>query len=370
MKKINDNLGCFVLAGGEGSRLGNLTKHRCKPLIKVCSHYHLIDFSLINCLRSNISNIAVIVQYEAIDLIKYLFESNLNSLMTNFNVLPPETKKANTEDILYKNTAHSVMVNMEYVDNEDIEDILILSADHVYAMDYDIFYNHHLEMENDLTVSVLNVSIDEAKRFGVFTLDDDDNIINFQEKPENPESTLVSMGVYIFNKEKLMESFDVLSEKIGPDLDFGKHVLPYFLEHYKVGVYKFKWYWLDLGTINAFWKLNMDILDSPNYIKDFFEFDKRFKIENEARDSSPTFLCNNSIVNASVIGKNSFIEGNIYHSVIGDNVFVEKGVNISNSVVMDNCKIKKGTTIENVIISQDTIVEEDIIADEDNIICK
>lgn len=369
MKNINNKIACFILAGGEGSRLKNLTKNTCKPLVKIAGHYHLIDFSLINCLRSNILNIAVIVQYESIDLIKYLFESNMNSLMTNFNVLPPETKKS-SDDIGYKNTAHSVMVNMEHMDDKDIEDILILSADHVYAMDYEFFRKHHLEMENDLTVSVLNVTLDEAKRFGVFTLDDDDNIINFEEKPENPESTLVSMGVYMFKKEKLNQAFDALVDEIGPDLDFGKHVLPYFLKHYKVGVYKFKWYWLDLGTINAFWKLNMIILDNPHYIRDFFEFDERFKIENDPMDASPAYMSDVSVVNASLIGKHTFIEGNINHSVIGDNVIIEKGSYISNSVIMDNCRIKQNVKIENAVISQDTVVEEDVISGEDEIICK
>lgn len=369
MKEFNDGIGCFILAGGEGSRLKNLTKDTCKPLVKICSHYHLIDFSLINCLRSGVLNIAVIVQYESIDLIKYLFESNMNSLMNTFNVLPPETKQTKKLDIVYKNTAHSVMVNLDYMDDDYINDILILSADHVYSMDYNAFYEHHIEKGNDLTISVLNVSKEEASRFGVFTLDDDDNIIDFVEKPENPESTTVSMGVYLFKKDKLEEAFDALVDEIGYDLDFGKHVIPYFLKHFKVGVYKFKWYWLDLGTIDAFWELNMRILDYPNFIKDFFVFDKRFKIEKEANDTSPAFMSDDSIVTSSLIGKNTFVEGNSRHSIIGDNVVIETDAEVINSVIMEDCIIKEGVTVKNAVISQHTIVEEDVIST-DEIICK
>ena len=370
MAEFNDNIGCFILAGGEGSRLKNLTKDRCKPLVKICSHYHLIDFSLINCLRSGVLNIAVIVQYEAIDLIKYLFESNMNSLMTTFNVLPPETKQTKKLDIVYKNTAHSVMVNLDYMNEEVIKDILILSADHVYSMDYNLFHQHHVDNDNDLTISVLDVSKEEASRFGVFTLDENDNIVNFEEKPENPESTIVSMGVYMFKKEKLAEAFDALVDEIGYDLDFGKHVIPYFLKHFKVGVYKFKWYWLDLGTIDAFWNLNMRILDYPNFIKDFFVFDKRFKLERGANDASPAFMADHSIVSSSLIGKNTFIEGNSKHSIIGDDVIIENGANVINSVIMESCVIKEGVTVKDAVISQNTIVEEDVISTGDEIICK
>ena len=229
--KINNDLFCFILAGGKGTRLKNLTKDTCKPLVQVCSQYHLIDFSLMNCLISGIFNIAVIVQYESIDLIKYLFESNLNSL-SNFYILPPKTKQQYTESIEFKNTAHSVYVNQDIVDDK-INDILILSADHIYAMDYNSLYDFHKEMDNDLTVSAVQVSLEEASRFGIFTLNDDGSILKFEEKPENPDSCLASMGVYIFKKEALFNVLNELREEIGPDLDFGKHVLPHFLKHYK-----------------------------------------------------------------------------------------------------------------------------------------
>ena len=364
----NDKLFCFILAGGEGSILKNLTKETCKPLIKVFSVYHLIDFSLINCLRSGILDIAIIVQYESIDLIKYLFKSNMSSLMRNFYVLPPETKQSNKEDIVYKGTAHSVYVNRRFIE-DSIEDILILSADHVYSMDYNKFHKHHLEMENDLTVSVLNVSIEEASRFGVFTLDEEDNIVNFEEKPENPESTLVSMGVYIFKKDLLLEVLDKLYDIKGPSIDFGKDVLPHYLKHHKVGVYKFKWYWIDLGTVELFWKLNMVFLDYPEQIQHFFKFDDRFKISTDATNLYPAILGQNSEVKCSLMGKKSYLDGKLTHSVIGDNCKIEKNVTITKSVVMDSCHIKEGVTIENAIISKGSVVEDDVIGSEDDIIC-
>lgn len=363
-----DNLFCFILAGGEGSRLKNLTKNTCKPMVKICSLYHLIDFSLINCLTSHVLNVAVIVQYESIDLIKYLFESNMNSLMTNFYVLPPETNQTIKMDITYKNTAHSVLVNSSYI-GDNIEDILILSADHVYAMDYNKFHDFHRESGNDLTVSVLDVSIEEASRFGVFKLDDDGNILNFEEKPENPESTTVSMGVYIFKKELLLDILWKLYETKGPNIDFGKDVLPYYLEHHKVGTYKFTWYWLDLGTVDAFWKLNMVFLDNPKRINDFFRFDDRYKISTEVSYLYPAVLGVDSNVKSSLVGKNTFIDGEINHSIIGDNCRIENDTKVLNSVVMDGCVIKKGVTIKDAVISKKTVVEEDVIS-KDEIICK
>lgn len=366
--KLNYNLFCFVLAGGEGSRLKNLTKDTCKPLVKICSLYHLIDFTLINCLRSGILDMAVIVQYESIDLIRYLFNSNMNSLMRNFNVLPPETNKTQKEDIVYKATAHSVYVNRDMID-ESIDDILILSADHVYSMDYHKFHNHHIENDNDLTISVLNVPIEEAHRFGIFTLDEEDNIINFEEKPKNPKSSMASMGIYIFKKELLLNVLDELYETKGSDLDFGADIISYYLEHYKVGVYKFPWYWVDLGTVNSFWKLSMGVLDHPNEIQNFFKFDQRFKISTDASNLYPAILGKHSNVRCSLMGKNSFLDGNLSHSIIGDNCKIEKNVTIINSVIMDNCYIKEGVRIENAVISQNTTVEKDIISTTDDIIC-
>ena len=367
MKINNNKLFSFILAGGEGKRMQNLTKDTCKPMVKVASHFHLIDFTLINCLRSNLFNLAVIVQYESNDLIKYLLETNINSLC-NFYILPPKTNLGNIHDIEFKNTAHSVYMNLDIVD-DDIEDVLILSADHLYTMDYDDIYEEHKKRGNDLTVAVFNVSPNDVSRFGIFTLDDYGNLISFEEKPEQSDSTLASMGIYIFKREFLDKVLTELIEVVGIDLDFGKHVLPYFLENYNVGVYEFPSYWSDLGTVNAFWDVSMYILDNPDIIRRISDFNAKLKISRDVAKSIPPFFEGKSMVFSSILGENSYIKGEISHSIIGNNVNIEEDAAIRNSVVMDNCIIKKGVLIENAVISQNSIIYEDVISDEE-IICK
>ena len=361
-----DSLFCFLLAGGEGSRLKSLTKDTCKPLVKIGSHYHLVDFTLLNCLYSDIFNIALIVQYESIDLIKYVFESNLPSI-GNFYILPPKTKLDSKENILYQNTAHSVYLNMDMVD-DSFKDIIILSGDHVYSMDYSNFYKSHKENNADLTVGCVQVPIEDASRFGIFNLDENEKIESFEEKPENPKSNFASMGIYIFKKELLFDVLDELVDKIGYNLDFGRDVIPYYLEKYNVDLYKFEGFWKDVGTVHAFWEINMAILDNPICILQFLNFKERFKISQDTYTSVPAFFDSNSRVSSSIIGKKSYINGEIIHSVIGNNVRIEDDVKITDSVVMDNCSIKNGVNIKYAVISKNCIIEEDVIGEPDNIL--
>lgn len=360
-----DKLFCFLLAGGEGSRLKSLTRDTCKPLVKLGSHYHFIDFTLLNCLYSDIFNIAIVVQYESIDLIKYFFESNITSL-GNFYILPPKTQFNNKENIIYQNTAHSVYLNKDVVE-DDFDDILILSADHVYSMDYSEFYNCHKVSGADLSVAYVEVAMEEAHRFGIFNLDENGNVESFVEKPENPKSNFASMGIYIFKKELLFEVLDELVEKIGYNLDFGRDVIPYYLKKYNVNVFKYDGFWRDLGTVQAFWQINMAIVDNPSLILQFLNFNERFKISQDSYNSVPAYFEFNSMISSSIIGKKSFISGDIKHSVIGNDVRIEKGVKITDSVLMDCCVVKKDVTIKNAVISQNCIIEEDVIGEPDDI---
>ena len=361
-----DKLFCFLLAGGEGSRLKSLTKDTCKPMVKICSYYHLIDFSLLNCLYSNVFNIAIIVQYEAIDLIKYLIETNVAN-MSNLFIVPPETKFDQKENIIYKNTAHSVYMNKNVVGDE-FEDVLVLSADHIYSMDYSKFYADHKNNNADLSVAYVDVPIEEAYRFGIFTFNEKGDIKSFDEKPKNPKSNHASLGVYIFKKQLLFDVLDELVEMIGYDLDFGGDIIPYYIGKYNVNTYKFDNYWKDLGTVQAFWQINMGILDHPEIISEAFNYSERFKISQDSSDSFPPFFEDESNVSSSIIGKKSYIGGKITHSVIGNGVRIHKNVEIKNSVLMDNCIIKKGVTIKYAVISQNNIIDKDVIGDKDNII--
>ena len=361
-----DKLFCFLLAGGEGSRLKALTVDTCKPLIKIGSHYSLVDFPLLNCLYSDVFNIAIIVQYESIELIRYLVESNIHAL-ANIYILPPETKFDNKENIIYQNTAHSVFLNKKIVSDE-FEDIIILSADHVYSMNYNKFYEYHKNKNADLTIAYSDVPMEDANRFGILNLDADGNIESFEEKPENPKSNHSSMGVYIFKKKLLFDVLDELIEKIGYDLDFGRDIIPYCIENYNVNGYKFNSYWKDLGTVQSFWQTNMDIINHGDVILQYINAQHRFKISKESFNSIPPYFGGESKISSSIIGKKTFINGEITHSIIGNNTRVYKGAKIKNSVLMDNCVIEKGVAIEYAVISQNNTIEEDVIGDIDNII--
>ena len=325
-----DKLFCFLLAGGEGSRLKSLTKDTCKPLVKIGSHYHLIDFSLLNCLYSNIFNIGIIVQYKSMDLIKYLLESNISTL-SNIYIMPPETKLANKENIIYKNTAHSVYMNKKVVGDE-FEDIMVLSADHVYSMNYNKFYEDHKNKNADLSIAHVEVPMEEVTRFGILNFDENGNIESFEEKPKNPKSNHASMGIYIFKKQVLFDVLDELIEKIGYDLDFGSDVIPYYIEHFNVNGYNFNHYWKDIGTIQSYWEINMDILDHPEIIVKIFNFKEHFKISQEKFNSIPPFFENRANVSSSIIGKKAYIGGEIIHSVIGNDVHIHNDVKIKNHI--------------------------------------
>ena len=361
-----NRLCCFVLAGGEGKRLKSLTEKTCKPLVKIAAQFHLIDFSIFNCFYSDIYNIAFVVQYLATDLIKYLFESNVNS-MGNIYILPPETDVITKEDITYKDTAHSVYANRD-VFADGFDDVLILSADHVYSMDYRKFYEEHKESGADLSVSCMEVSEQEARRFGVFEVDESGEILSFEEKPENPKGNLASMGVYIFKKDLLMEVFEKFAAEGKTDLDFGRDIIPYYLRNYNVHTYKFTHFWADLGTIDSFWRINMAILDSPEDILKAYSSNRQFKVLQNSSNLFPTFMASTSKIDASLLGKNCFIGGNIVHSVIGDRNHIQKDAVIENSVLMDGCTVKEGVTVKYAVISDGCVIEEDIIGDAENII--
>ncbi len=354
------NLYTIILAGGAGSRLKSLTKNECKPMVKIGGNFHLIDFTLTNCLISGSTNIGVVVQYNPNNLINYLLDWKLFNNM-NLDILPPKSL-SNYDNVKIYDTAHAVYLNKDVINKSDCEDILILSCDHVYTVDYSKFYKQHKEAGADLTVITTEVSLDEASRFGIFTLNKDNKILSFEEKPEIPKSNIASTGIYIFNKNKLLSFIKNYINEIDEHVDFGRNVIPFFIEKYKTQICNLDTFWSDVGTIESFWKINMQTLDINH--KEFKNH--YFKIKSFLTRNSrllPSLYGSSAIITNSLVNNGNYIEGTIEHSVIGNNNYIEDGSKIINSVIMDQCIIKKNVIIKNAIISDKSIVEEDVGVD-------
>ena len=347
----------LILAGGKGSRLKKLTKTECKAMVKIGGIFHLIDFTLRNCLESGIvRNIGVIIQHNPNNLLKYLVEWKFNNGI-DLDILPPKSSEE-YNNVKYVDTAHSVFVNKNIIDKSNCEDILILSCDHVYNMDYTKLYKQHKESGADMTVMVTQVPMKEASRFGIFSVDENDEL-TFEEKPENPKSNLASTGVYIFKKDKLFSFIEKYIYKNDNNVDFGRDIVPVFLKNHNAELYILNNFWKDVGTIESFFKMNMSILDH-NYSKH-----KTYAFIKSSQQKLPSFYGPNATMKNSLINNGNYINGNLEHSVVGMDNHVEKGANLINAVIMDSCTIKKNVTIKNAIISNGSIIEDDVGNDDE-----
>lgn len=356
-----DKLFCFLLAGGEGTRLKPLTAKESKAMVNICSSFHLIDFALSNCYLSHIKNLGVITQYSPETLIDYLIDwkSLINS---NIRILPPKSN-AEYHNVKYYDTAHSVYVNRDLIENEDYEDILVVHCDHVYHADYRKLYKSHLETNADLTIGVYEVPIEEASRFGILTVDDNGRVIDFEEKPENPKSNLISMGIYIYKKELMLEVLEMFNELKNEDISFSKDIVPDFVKNYNVNTVKFDKYWKDVGTIEALWEIHMNALDEGKNYFEIFNY-RNTKILTKKIELQPSVMTS-ATFKQSFCGFNNKINGTIDHSVLGNNIIIEEGAHIINSVIYDSCLIKKGVTIKNAMVSKGNVIEKDFGNDDE-----
>ncbi len=254
----------MLLAGGQGSRLYALTENTAKPAVSFGSKYRIIDFPLSNCINSGIDTVGVLTQYQPLYLNEYIGNGqpwDLDRTYGGVTVLPPYQGKKGAD--WYKGTANAIYQNMKYIDRYDPDYVIILSGDHIYKMDYSAMLRFHKKTGSACTISVLEVPLSEASRFGILSADDENRIFKFEEKPKNPTSTMASMGIYIFNKSVLFDYLKKDAAKEKTDNDFGKNIIPDMLESgEKMYAYKFDGYWKDVGTISSLWEANMDLLGS------------------------------------------------------------------------------------------------------------
>jgi glucose-1-phosphate adenylyltransferase len=356
----------MLLAGGQGSRLYALTQDMAKPAVPYGGKYRIIDFPLSNCTNSGIDTVGVLTQYQPLVLNDYIGNGQpwgLDKSRGGVHVLPPyETSNGKS---WFEGTANAIYQNISFIERYNPEYVVVLGGDHIYKMDYSKMLEFHKENEADCTIAVLNVSMEEATRFGIMICDPNEpnRIIDFEEKPAHPRSTLASMGIYIFTWEKLKKYLIKNEEEANAkrdageswSKDFGKDIIPMMREDgQRLYAYRFEGYWKDVGTLDSLWDANMDIID-PNVPLDLY--DDSWKIYSRNSAMPPQYQGENAKVENSVIAEGSDIDGAVDFSVIFSGVTVETGATVNYSIVMPGTVIKSGAVVEYAIVGENSVVE-------------
>ncbi len=345
----------MLLAGGQGSRLGILTKKVAKPAVPYGGKYRIIDFPLSNCTNSGIDTVGVLTQYQPLELNAYIGSGapwDLDITNGGVFVLPPYQKGKSGE--WYRGTANAIYQNIAFIEQYNPDYVLILSGDHIYKMDYNAMLNYHIRHGADATIAVREVPWEEAPRFGIMNTDSDDRIIEFEEKPKNPKSNKASMGVYIFTWDKLRHYLEEDEADKKSSNDFGKNIIPNMLNDKQVLVaYSFNGYWKDVGTIESLWEANMDLLETPMPID---MHDKRWRIFAKNPGMAPHYIAKGATVRDSLITEGCEVYGNVNHSILFAGVIIEEGAKVESSVIMPGSVIKRGAVVERAIVAENAVV--------------
>lgn len=347
----------MLLAGGQGSRLYALTQSNAKPAVYFGGKYRIIDFPLSNCVNSGIDTVGVLTQYQPLELNEYLGNGqpwDLDRLYGGVHVLPPYQKASGSD--WYKGTANAIYQNINFIQRYEPNYVLILSGDHIYKMDYEKMLAQHKEKGADCTIAVLDVPKEEASRFGIMTCEADGKIVKFSEKPKNPDSTLASMGIYIFTWDKLKKYLMEDEADKTSENDFGKNIIPAMLaDSQKLFAYNFEGYWKDVGTIDSLWEANMDLLNPK---VPFDVWDNSWKIYSRTHNVPPQYVGKQAVVENSMVSEGCNVDGFVDFSVLFQNVTVEEGATVRDSIIMPNSVIKKGANVQYAIIGEDCVINE------------
>ncbi|MGN0572832.1 MAG: glucose-1-phosphate adenylyltransferase [Acutalibacteraceae bacterium] len=353
----------MLLAGGQGSRLGILTKKIAKPAVPYGGKYRIIDFPLSNCVNSGIYTVGVLTQYQPLELNDYIGNGqpwDLDRANGGVHILSPYQQIKGTE--WYKGTANAIYQNINFIERYDPEYVLILSGDHIYKMDYSKMIDFHKKNNADCTIAMLEVPWEEASRFGLMIVNDDGSIKEFEEKPKNPRSNKASMGVYVFNWKKLRKYLieDEANENSGND--FGHDLIPAMHANgERMFAYQFDGYWKDVGTINSLWDANLDLLN-PKVDLDLN--DDSWRIYSRSPASPPHYIGKDAQVENSMITEGCEIDGSIDFSVLFSNVTVEEGAEVKYSIVMPGTVIKKGAVVQYSIVAENAVIDEGAVVGE------
>ena len=360
----------MILAGGQGSRLGVLTRYRAKPAVPYGGKYRIIDFPLSNCTNSGIDVVGVLTQYEPFVLNSYIGNGAPWDLNTNNGgayALSPSTHMGD-EGNWYLGTADAIYQNIRFIDRYAPEFIVVLSGDHIYKMDYSDMVGFHKENGADATIAVMPVPIEEASRFGILATDDCNRVTDFVEKPANPPSNLASMGIYVFSWEKVRQYLQDDAVNENSSHDFGKDVIPAMLSaDERLFAYRFEGYWRDVGTIDSLWEANMDLLDNSDELD---MSDDSWKIYSRNPNLPAARIGSSATLQNCMVAEGCEVEGNITHSLLFQGVRVGQGALVKDSVIMRGACIEAGAVVIRAVVAENAHIGEGArIGEEDGDLC-
>lgn len=346
----------LILAGGQGSRLKQLTKKIAKPAVPFGGRFRIIDFTLSNCTNSGIDTVGVIAQYQPLTLSRHIgigLPWELDLIDGGVTILTPQVRGKTGS--WYEGTAHAVYENFEFIEDYNPEYLIVLSGDHIYKMNYAKLVEYHKEHEADITIASMEVPWEEASRFGILNVDKENRIVEFDEKPKKPKNNLASMGIYVFNWKLLKKTMEFCNANKIPFHDFGHELLPYMLtvQKNKIYAYLFQGYWKDVGTVQSYWEANMDLINSHSELD---LSDRSWVIYSNPNSLPPQFLGTNSKVTQSYVANGCRIDGRVENCMIFPGVEIEYGAYVKDSVIMSNVHICENAKVIRSIVTEGQVI--------------
>ncbi len=343
MRESGDAL-VLLLAGGIGSRLNLLVGHRAKPAVPFGGIYRIIDFSLSNVMNSGFTRVGVLTQYKPLSLMSHLGTGeawDLTGRTRGIKILPPRTGEKDSD--WYQGTADAIRQNIDFIKDNPSDQVVILSGDHIYRMDFDAMVSYHQHKKADITIGMMVVPKRDIHQFGTGIINAENRIIDWEEKPAVPRTNLASMGIYVFDTKYLLRTLSQDRKEV----DFGLHIIPRALKEDKVFAYPFYGYWRDVGTIQSYWEANMDIIREDSGISpEEWEIRSNPEYGGRPMDRAPVrFLSGNKVV-SSMIASGCIIEGTVINSVLSPGVHVKKGAVVSNSVIFSDSVIGENAVVD------------------------
>ena len=347
----------LILAGGEGSRLSILAEKRAKPAMPFAGKYRIIDFALSNCANSGLSDIAVLTQYRPHSLNEHIGTGrpwDLDRTRGGVRIWQPYRGRADQD--WYRGTADALYQNRGFIAASRSDTLIVLSGDHIYRQDYRAMLRQHEQTGADLTIAVMNVAREEASRFGIMTTASDGRIVEFHEKPKEFKGTLASMGIYVFRTSFLLDKLEADAADPSSEHDFGRNIIPSMIEENDVFAYAFEGYWVDVGTIPAYWQTNLDLLgDEPALDL----YDERWTIHTRSEERPPVKLGDGANVSRSLLSNGCIVGGTVVNSVLSPGVIVEPGADVRNSIIMTDTVVQSGARVDRCILDKQIVVGRD-----------
>jgi len=343
----------ILLAGGVGSRLNILVAHRAKPAVPFGGIYRIIDFTLSNIANSGLTGVAVLTQYRPLSLMDHIGNGSswdLSGRFRSVKILPPKTGEEEWD--WYKGTADAVRQNLQYIMTRDCQHVLIVSGDHVYHMNYSSMLSFHQERSARVTIGVIRVPWEETHQFGTAIVDENSRITDWEEKSPKARSNLASMGIYVFDRDYLVDLLETTK-----DVDFGHHIIPKALEEHNVFAYPFSGYWRDVGTLQAYWEANMDLLKADSgFDPELWKVKTNLNAGGLSFERPPIRIAQNGRVSNSVVSPGCKIFGEVENSVLSPGVVIEKGALVSDSIVMHDSILQEGASVKRCIVDKQVTI--------------